>query len=180
MRLFHTLFGAVMLFAASCPAQTTKQFVDERFTLNTGLSIFGNGSLASVDFESAIKVKNDMHLCFKVGIGLNITEHACPPFCRHTQQYDMASLPIHMLTLIYVARKNKGQAFLEMGLGGTIAFSEEQANYLVYPIVGYRVYPFRYLPLYYRIYTHLPYVRRKADHFCGYYTPFGLSLGYSL
>ena len=161
-------------------AQTTSQFVEQRFTMNTGISVFGNGSIGSFDLESAFKVKNDMHLCFKAGIGQNIIEHDCQPLCVHTRQYDMATLPLHIISLIYVAKKKKGESFLELGLGSTVALSQQEFNYLVYPIIGYRVYPFRYLPIHYRIYTHLPYLRSKADHFSGYYTPFGLSLGYSL
>lgn len=172
------LFGT--LFRLPCPAQTTHQFVEDRFTMNTGISVFGNGSLASFDFEAAYKVKNDMHLCFKGGLGQNIIEHSCQPLCLHTRQFDMATIPLHLVSLIYVSKKKKGESFIEIGIGSTLAISYGRLNYLIYPIIGYRVYPFRYLPIHYRIYTHLPYTRSKTTHYTGYYSPFGVSLGYSL
>lgn len=180
MRLIICLCTAFLIVRTPVFCQTTSQYIEQRYLLNTGISVFGNGSLASFDFESAFKVKNEMHLCIKTGIGQNIIEHDCQPVCVHTTQYDMATLPIHLIGLIYVAKKRKGESFLELGIGSTFAISEGDFNYLVYPIIGYRVYPFRYLPLHYRIYTHLPYTKSRPKHFSGYYTPFGLSLGYSL
>ena len=173
--LFIAILAPVIGFS-----QTTEDFIKRRFTFNTGISMFGNGSLASVDIESAVKVKKEMHLCLKTGLGQNIIEHECQPFCTHTRQYDMATIPINLISLIYVARKKQGQAFIEIGLGSTLAILNGQVNYLLYPIIGYRVYPFRYLPVHYRVYTHLPYLHHNKANFNGYYTPFGLSLGYSL
>jgi len=109
----------ITLCSALCQAQTTGEFIEQRFTMNTGISMFGNGSLASFDFESAFRVKNDMHLCLKTGLGQNIIEHDCQPFCAHTKQYDMATLPFNLISLIYVSKKKKGQAFIEIGLGTT-------------------------------------------------------------
>ena len=70
----------------------------------------------------------------------------------------------------------KGKHLFEFGVGASIILGNTNQNYLLYPIVGYRIHPLKSNKLNFRVNLSIPYTA------IGYtedimFSPFGLSAG---
>jgi hypothetical protein len=147
---------------------------------NILIGFFGDASMFSLNYERMFRINNIIYFSGKIGIGRNEAPQAQLSYNPATPILTSCiTFPLHCTFNLNVAHHRKRKAFLELGLGVTIMAERDQQNYLTYPIVGMRAYPFNRFKLNYRLYSHLPYVIVNYDDFDGNFVPFGFSLGYS-
>lgn len=135
------------------------------------INLLGDASIISINYDKQFLISSTFILSGKLGLGYNEEFKICVwgP-CSPSEKY--MTIPHHITGNI-----GKGRHFFEFGLGGTIISGSADKNYLLYPIVGYRILPLNSNKVNFRIFGQIPFSGLPEDII---YIPVGLSLGISL
>jgi hypothetical protein len=133
------------------------------------LNLAGDVSIISVGFEKLFFIKPSLTLAGKAGLGFNqefqIFSEADPD--------NFFILP-HQVTANYGKRKS----FLEFGIGGSIIIGGGLSEYIAYPIVGYRLHPFKNRGFSFRAWLFYPFGQlEKIEKTEMLVVPYGISFG---
>lgn len=166
----YTLTILLTLQSIYISAQQNEFFLEKRPLNNVAVNICGDASLISFHYERIFLVNPNLFLAGKLGVGFDeptiryLLGYSTPP-----ENY-FITIP-HHITCNFGKRKH----FFEIGLGGSLVWEASTRNYLLYPVVGYRLQPLKTNAVNLRIYGTLPFSGNeevKAN-----FTPLGLSLG---
>lgn len=167
-RIVLSLFILVIALTASAEQFTTRP------PNNISVNIAGDASLCSLNFEHVFDINEHVFLTGKMGLGYNEEFQLClfGPCSDPPEKY--INLNVHA-----TGNFGKGHHYLEAGFGATLTSGSGGSQYFIlYPLLGYRVYPFRTQKIYFRIFGSYPLV--GLDNIDLLYAPAGLSVGMSL
>ena len=136
------------------------------------LGLFGDASFLSLNYERIFLINRTLFISGKIGLGIN-PYLSLGGFTGPSHLYSLISIPHHLTFNI-----GRGLHYFEFGIGGTIdPGSYYEQNYILYPIVGYRIHPEKETGISFRIYGHPRKFDRGGQEWL--LLPFGLSVGYS-
>ena len=139
------------------------------FTLS--LNMVGDLSFFSLGFEKLFFVKPSMMIAGKVGLGFN-TE-----FDLSDNPSDTYFVLPHHLTANYGKRKS----FLEFGIGASFITKSQYSGYFVYPMLGYRLHPFKNPGFSFRAWLFFPIGQSsKVEELNILLVPYGLSFAIAI
>lgn len=164
----YLILGSLYFFAQE-KENTTKSFPHNAFNIN----LLGDLSLVSLSYERILWADPKVFYTVKVGTGYNNNNRIdlCLISCSGTY------LPINYITFPHHISVNTGNGknFFEVGLGGTLLKSTGSQEYVIYPILGYRLMGHENSNGSLRIYTHIPFsIAAKMEY---RYFPIALNLG---
>lgn len=160
------LISTTILFA-----QNHEKIIDIRPLNGINISLSGDASIFSINYERQFLVRPTFILSSKLGLGYNKELRFCI-FSSCTPERTYLTIPHHITGNI-----GKGIHFFEFGLGGTIIKGNTTQPYLFYPIIGYRILPLKPGKFSFRIFGQLPFSGLLTDDIS--FFPFGLSFGAS-
>ena len=141
---------------------------------NFGINAFGDVSLVSVGYERILINGSKFLLAGKLGLGYNYQKDRCwMGGCPDLPKTNYLTIPHHLTGNI-----GRRIHFFEFGLGGTSFIGgndeiyQEKQNYLIYPIVGYRLQPLESQRIYLRFFVYFPVPEAEVR-----FTPIGINLG---
>lgn len=154
-------------------AKNNKESELRRPLNSTYINLLGDASLISVNYERLYFLSSNFMLTGKLGLGYNEESSFGGDVVER-----FITIPHHI-----TGNFGKGRHFFEFGVGGTVMndgkeenFYGTDVNYLLYPIVGYRISPLNSGKVNFRIFGHIPtQTTNKFNNFI----PFGFSLGAS-
>ncbi len=151
-------------------AQYQEEPNEMRPTKSLNLSLLGDVSLISINFEKLLIVKPTFILSSKLGFGFNEEFQICAfgPCSSPPQKY--LTIPHHV-----TANFGKGKSFFELGLGGTIIKGNKSQPYMLYPIIGYRIVPLRLNRANFRAFGQIPFWNNESNDIM--FFPIGISFG---
>ncbi len=153
-------------------AQETNNKADSFPSNNIYLNLLGDASLISINYEKKFYVRPNYFLSGKLGVGYNEEFEICIwRECEPPQSY--LTIPLHITVNV-----GKGRHFFESGIGGTVFKGAETYDFLLYTILGYRLYPLRKNKVSCRIYGEIPYSGMLTESIL--FIPVGVSLGICL
>ncbi|WP_418262714.1 hypothetical protein [Flavobacterium faecale] len=134
------------------------------------INLLGDASIISANYEKLFFVNSSFILSGKLGLGYNEEYELCifGSCSSSTEQY--LTIPHHI-----TGNWGKGRNFFEFGLGGTIINGNTSQNYLLYPIVGYRLQPLKSNKVNFRIFGQIPFSGIETVDIL--FIPFGVSAG---
>jgi hypothetical protein len=137
---------------------------------NISLSLFGDASIFSMNYERLFSNDRKFFLAGKLGIGYS--ESMRLP----SGNTSLLSTPMHITGNVNIFEKRH---FIEFGFGGTLLFYENLKywDYSIYPLVGYRLQPLKSGRVIFRIFISYP-LTNKIDFNDYWFFPVGLSIGY--
>jgi hypothetical protein len=137
-----------------------------------GVSVFGDASIISANYERLFYVDTNIVLTGKVGIGFNEEFQLCVfgPCSNPPDRY--ITMPHH-----FTANFGKNRHYLELGLGGTPFFQGAFEAYVLYSIIGYRFIPKKRNGLSFRIHFDIPLTGLKKLDIV--FVPGGINPGFS-
>jgi hypothetical protein len=135
---------------------------------NVNLSLFGDASIISINYENLFANNRKFFLAGKAGIGYS--ESMGLP----NKNTSLLSFPAH-ITGNYGGRKH----YFEFGFGGTLLFYGKFTywDYCIYPMIGYRFQPLKKDKVSFRIFAGYP-VTDNIDIHNYWFFPVGISLGF--
>ena len=144
---------------------------NERPLNSIQINLLGDASIISINYDKQFLISSTFILSGKLGLGYNEEFKLCiwGP-CSPPEKY--MTIPHHITGNI-----GKGRHFFEFGLGRTVINGNTNQNYLLYPIVGYRILPLNSSKLNFRIFGQIPFSGLETEDII--FIPFGLSLGIS-
>ena len=153
-------------------AQNNSDSIIKRPLNNININLWGDASIISINYERIFLISSTFILVSKLGLGYNEEFQLCifGPCSSSPDKY--LTIPHHITGNI-----GKGRNFFEFGLGGTIINGNTTQNYLLYPIVGYRLNPLNTNKVNFRIFGQIPFSGLETENIL--FIPFGLSLGKS-
>ncbi|MFN5334803.1 MAG: hypothetical protein ACK5BV_06420 [Bacteroidota bacterium] len=167
-------FVILLLFIVSSglvQAQRPKSKTDSFPSNNIYLNLLGDASLVSINYEKKFYVRPNYFLTAKIGVGYNEEFDICIwGECERPESY--LTIPAHISVNV-----GKGRHFFEGGIGGTIIRGVEANDFILYTILGYRLYPLRKNKISFRIYGEIPYSGILTESIL--FIPVGVSLGLS-
>jgi hypothetical protein len=156
-------------------AQNKEEPTAKRPRNNVNLNLVGNASLISINYERLLLIKPIFFLSGELGIGYNTTVsfNFFGAFgAEESGSTNHLTIPHHI-----TGNLGKGRHFFEFGLGGTI-ITGGLHNYILYPIIGYRLQPLRSKKVNFRLFGSYPiYGKDVEDTLDIIFSPVGLSLG---
>jgi hypothetical protein len=163
----------LILFSTITKGQPTEDTLYRRPSNNVYVNLLGDASWISINYERRFFVRPTYFLTGKIGYGYNEEFQICiwDNLCSSNHQY--ITIPHHISVNV-----GKGRHYLETGIGGTLIMGHTSQNYLLYPIVGYRLHPLRKNKINFRIYGQVPFTGLITEDII--FFPFGLSVGLSL
>ena len=166
------IFILLIALSFNAFAQDTDSVQKKRpdFILSANLS--GDISLLALGLEKFVFLKPGFALGIGVGFGFN-------------QEFQIFSnddianyfiLPHHV-----TCNFGKNKSFLEFGLGAAFVTSGEDNYYLAYPVLGYRLHPFKNPGFSFRAWLYYPLGQQSnINDIDVLFTPVGLSFGIAL
>lgn len=131
----------------------------------------GDASGISLSYERLFKIGENFLLAAKLGLGINQEFEICLGLGDCNPDPDTyISLPVR-LTLNYGKHKN----FFEAGIGASRMYGNLNQHFWVYPIIGYRLQPFKSGKFNLRVYGAFPLSGNILDDF--FFMPTGISTG---
>jgi hypothetical protein len=164
------IFIVVFAIPASfLPAQNIKDTTNLRPSKILSLSILGDASLISFNFEKLYFINPNYFISGKLGLGYNEEFQIClfGP-CQPPEKF--VTIP-HHITWNFGKKKH----FFELGLGGTFIIGNTSQPYLFYPIVGYRIHPLKFNKVNFRLFVYYPFTGEDLDDIL--LIPVGINLG---
>lgn len=157
----------VILISYGCLlAQDSKATRSIRPINNLYLNLLGDASYVSINYERLFISTPVFFLSGKLGLG----------YINDELNWFSSSPPNLYLTVPHHITGNLGLQggihFLEAGLGGTFASGNNNLQYYLYPIIGYRIQPKKPNRLCFRIFISVPFW--SYSHM---FIPVGVSLG---
>jgi hypothetical protein len=168
-----TFMGLILLMVQSTLfTQSSTDSIPGAIHLNNiNGNVFGDVSFFSLNYERQSMISPFVFLSSKIGVGFNEEIKICfSGNCDPAKSYLM--IPHHL-----TANLGKRVHFFEMGLGGTYIFGNPGQPYLLYPILGYRVFPVKLNGVNLRIYVQTPFKELEIGDIIQF--PIGLSIGVS-
>ena len=139
------------------------------------MNFLGDASIISVNYDRLYLIKPTFILTGKLGLGIT---KEITLFGGKGDNY--LTIPHH-----FTGNFGKGRNFLELGIGGTFVGGKSYIDYIVYPLIGYRLLARKSDQVNFRIFTQIPLVF-GANYLFEYlwvgnvpFIPFGLSIGKS-
>jgi hypothetical protein len=167
LKIFAKLLLLLILaFSGQVTEAKTNPYLRPRNNFN--LSLFGDASVLSVNYERLFSNNRKFFLAGNAGIGYSLS------MGLPVKNTSLLSLPMHF-TGNYGERKH----FFEFGLGGTLLFYGDFKfwDYCIYPQVGYRFQPIKKDRFSFRFYVGYP-VTDKIDMDNYWFFPVGISMGF--
>lgn len=136
------------------------------------INLLGDASLISINYDRLYRLSPSFMISSKLGLGYNESFRISffgikPPWNKYT------TIPHHITGNI-----GENRVFFEFGFGGTAIFGKTTQPYITYPIVGYRIMPYKSNRLNFRIFAQVPLTRKYiVDDII--FSPLGSSLGIS-
>lgn len=136
---------------------------------NFSLNSFEGATIASVNYERLFAKRKNSFLAFGFGVGFtgDLTRDGLNP-----DKETYLTLPHH-----FTFNSGKGKHFFEFGLTASFIPDNNETNYQLGPIIGYRLQPLNSNKLTARVYASVPFIATNSDIF---YSPLGISIGYCL
>ena len=164
--VFISLLPMALIYAQEEAVPDTNR---SDFTLS--LNVVGDLSLFSLGFDKLFFVKPVLVISGMVGLGFN-------------SEFDLSDNPSntyfvlpHHLTVNYGKRKS----FLEFGIGGSLVTRSQYSGYFVYPIIGYRLHPFKNPGFSFRAWLFYPFGQTsKVAELNILLVPYGLSFAIAI
>lgn len=164
--IFIALFPLALIYSQEEPTPDNNR---SDFTLS--LNVVGDLSLFSLGFEKLFFVKPSLIISGKLGLGFN-TE-----FDLSDNPSDTYFVLPHHLTVNYGKRKS----FLEFGIGGSLVTKSQYSGYFVYPMLGYRLHPFKNPGFSFRAWLFFPIGQiSKVEELNILIVPYGLSFAIAI
>lgn len=148
-------------------SQGTDDVTARRPVNSVYLNVLGDASMLSVNYERLFFNKPAFLLTGKIGTG----------FYREIPIWENQSTPPTYFTIPHHITGNIGkrQHLFEFGLGGTFLTGSADNIYILYPILGYRLLPFKSKKANFRIYAQIPFAGVNWETF--WFVPIGVSFG---
>lgn len=138
---------------------------------NIYINLLGDASVISVNYERLFFVNPTFALSGKLGLGYNQEFNLCVfGSCGPERSY--LTIPHHI-----TGNLGKGRHFFEFGLGGTVIVGNTAQQYLLYPIIGYRLQPLKSNRVNFRIFGQVPFSGLNPEDMI--FVPLGVSVGIS-
>ncbi|WP_320053680.1 hypothetical protein [uncultured Acetobacteroides sp.] len=138
-------------------------------------NFLGDASVVSINYERIFPFSSTMFLTGKVGVGYNEDYHL------HIAEWGNSNYsPDKFITFTHHITANLGKKkfYFELGLGGTIVGGNTKYNYLLYPIIGYRLQPLKSNKVNFRVFSCVPIAPFRYTSI--WFSPIGVSVGLSL
>lgn len=157
----------------SLMVQSQENKLEIKRPVNTiGVSVFGDASIISANYERLFYVDSNIVLTGKVGVGRNEEFQICfSGLCANPPERYL-TLPHH-----FTANFGKNRNYLELGLGGTQFFQNKYEAYVLYALMGYRFIPRKRNNLSFRIHVDIPLSGLKTIDIL--YVPGGINPAFS-
>lgn len=146
--------------------------LDSLPTKNVYLGIVGDAALISFNVERVYNVNPFFRVTSRLGLGYFQELRACilGPCAGSPNVY--ISVPHHI-----TGSFGKGIHYFEFGIGATFLLGTGRDHYLMYPLIGYRLFPLSKNKPSIRLYLHLPFTGLYNDDF--FFMPAGFTIGKS-
>lgn len=131
------------------------------------LNILGDGSIVSLNYDKLLAIGEKFMISAKLGVGFNVS-YSFGYFGGSSSSDGFFTITNHALGVI-----GEGNHLLEVGLGGTAIAGNTNHNYVVYPILGYRLAPVYSSNVTLRAFVHVPLQQRDV-----LFSPVGFAIGY--
>ena len=131
------------------------------------INFLGVASIVSANYERILVSRDNFMLAAKMGVGIN--EEFCILWCND----DLIQFTTYPVSL--TANWGRGRNFFELGLGGT--FINQPEKNMIYPVVGYRLYPLTSKRVQFRFYFNIWPVNGSPEYIL--FIPIGFSSGLS-
>jgi hypothetical protein len=175
MKKLH-FFILLLLSSISLTAQIPQNTADNTMPKNNIYANFlGDASIVSINYERIFPISSTAFLTGKVGVGYNEDYHMLPVIDWGNSNY--YSNKYITFTHHITANWGKKKFYFELGLGGTIVGGNTNYNYLLYPIIGYRLQPFKSNKVNFRVFSCIPVAPFRYTSI--WFSPIGVSVGYS-
>ena len=170
----RTVWGFLLLLIAPGLWAQEKGMTDSvRSEFIISVNLAGDASVLSLGFEKLFFLKPGVILAGKVGFGFNQEFQLFDP--DPPQNYFI--LPHHVTVNLGGGKRS----FVEMGIGGSWITDNRDNYYLVYPMVGYRLHPFKIPGFSFRACLFYPFGQMSVlDTTDMWLVPLGLSVGIAL
>ena len=157
-------------------AQNIEESPVNRPRNNIYLSTLGADlTIVSINYERLFFIRPKFFFTGELGIGYNKEMDIGIAYSSSNQFQNAQYLTIpHHITMNVGKRKS----FLEFGIGGTGIIGNAKQNYYWYPIIGYRLHPFKSKKANFRVNSSFPIIGWENMEF--YVLPLGVSLGIGL
>ncbi|MEA1873560.1 MAG: hypothetical protein U9N51_03895 [Bacteroidota bacterium] len=136
------------------------------------INFLGDASITSLNYSRIIPTHTDVFINTKFGIGYQKTFDIC--------LWGGCDTPLKFISFPHHVTGNFGKkrSFLELGIGGTFLCRKDYLNYLLYPIIAYRLIPLKLYRVNFRVYAHYVFysTNKERDIFL---VPMGISVGLS-
>jgi len=164
----------LIIISACLPAQQDEKQLITRPLRNVNLTIYGGASLITLNFEKLKPIKSSVFITPGIGIGITL---------KVEDLFEIESLP--SIPAKVTCNLGSGRHFFEAGLGLNIVLGDIDDNFILYPVIGYRIQPLREKKIYFRLYGCIPFSefsnignKEFLDRDIAI-MPFGLSIGMS-
>jgi hypothetical protein len=168
----YELLLVLALFVARGHAQERDTIPAGRPDFIISLNLVGDASLISMGFEKLFFIKPAFTLAGRLGFGFNqefLLFSSDPP-----RNYFIMPMAVS-------CNFGKKRSYLECGLGGSVIAGGRTTYFMGYPILGYRLHPFRNPGFSFRAWLFYPFgqlsVLESTDLLMA---PFGVSIGIAL
>ena len=138
---------------------------------SVNLSLLGDASMISVNYQKLYQVRPNFLVSGKLGLGYNQEFQLCLFGPCSTPPENFLTIPHHI-----TGNWGGGWSFFEVGLGGTLVLGPISQNYLLYPMIGYRLQPLKSDRLNFRIFGHFPVTGIESNYIL--FIPIGFSAGF--
>jgi hypothetical protein len=160
----------LVLFPAGLSAQENNPILQEKPKNCVTISLLGNGSNVSLNYERLFPINNYLFISGRLGAGYGR---------QLTLNSDSIVMPLYLTIPAHVTiNLGKGRHFSEIGMGSTLTIGNVNPHYLYYVIFGYKFYPLKPYNISIKIFGNLL-LNNKDDFRSIYFVPFGISLGYT-
>lgn len=164
----------LLLLNIGVAAQDTTNLKYEMPKNSVNGSFLGDASIISISYERLFPINPNLFFTGKIGVGYN------EDFQFELIKWeDSNSSTNKHITISHHITSNFGKKkyYFECGLGGTIIGGNTNYNYLLYPIVGYRLQPLKSNKVNFRVYSCIPVTPFKYTNV--WFSPIAISVGYS-
>jgi hypothetical protein len=160
-----------LLFPITLSAQTEVPTPANRPMHNLNLSLLGDASLVSINFEVLTRIHKNAFISTALGVGYQeLFDLTIIGPVRNENTSGFMSIPHHVTGNFGFKR-----GFLEMGLGGTYFTGKIDKRYVLYPILGFRLQPLKQDRAVFKLFINIP-ITEISDI---WFVPFGTSIGVS-
>jgi hypothetical protein len=156
-------------------AQKEEESHLDRPKKNIFLSTIGADlTIVSINYDRLFLIKPKFFLTIGMGMGFN----------THLDDFELQR-PYHLtFPQHFTMNFGKRKSFFEFGIGGTVIFGDELHNggavyYEIYPLIGFRLHPFKSKKMNFRVYSSFPpsFIISDAETLVFWWSPIGVSLG---